>query len=174
METTFTKELKITIGMVSVCLSFAFIALVALFVRAGGMDKLGTSVLMLVLVAFVAFGIAVIVDEYHTEQRRQVARAHWYELDAVRYMRDEYADTLSMVQADERDAVANVRKLSTTVMEQVETIENLQARVAQLEYMNDTNYKQNEKLKAQRDELAEELDEIRYTVKAERERIADI
>ena len=171
---TLTKELKITIGMVSVCLSFAFVALVALFVRVGDMDKLGTSVLMLVLVAFVAFGIAVIVDEYHTEQRRQIARAHWYELDAVRYMRDEYADTLSMVQADERDAVANVRKLSTTVMEQVETIENLQARVAQLEYMNDTNYKQNEKLKAQRDELAEELDEIRYTIHAEQNRLADI
>lgn len=171
---TFTKELKITISMVSACLGVAFIALVALFVRVGDMDKLGTSVLMLVLVGFVAVGMAVIVDEYHAEQRRQIARAHWYELDAVRYMRDEYADTLSMVQADERDAVANVRKLSTTVMEQIETIENLQARVAQLEYMNDTNYKQNEKLKAQRDELAEELDELRYTVKAERERIADI
>jgi septal ring factor EnvC (AmiA/AmiB activator) len=171
---TLTKELKMTIGMVSVCLSFAFVALVALFVRVGDMDKLGTSVLMLVLVAFVAFGVAVIVDEYHAEQRREIARAHWYELDAVRYMRDEYADTLSMVQADERDAVSNVRKLSTTVMEQLETIENLQARIAQLEYMNDTNYKQNEKLKAQRDELAEELDEIRYTIHAEQNRLADI
>ena len=162
------------IGMVTACISIAFVALVALFVRAGGMDKLGTSVLMLVLVAFVAVGIAVIVDEYHAEQRREIARAHWYELDAVRYMRDEYADTLAMVQADNRDDVANVRKLSTTVMEQLETIENLQARIAQLEYMNDTNYKQNEKLKAQRDELAEELDEIRYTIHAEQNRLADI
>jgi septal ring factor EnvC (AmiA/AmiB activator) len=171
---TFTKELKQMIGMVTACISIAFVALVALFVRAGGMDKLGTSVLMLVLVAFVAVGIAVIVDEYHAEQRREIARAHWYELDAVRYMRDEYADTLAMVQADNRDDVANVRKLSTTVMEQLETIENLQARIAQLEYMNDTNYKQNEKLKAQRDELAEELDEIRYTIHAEQNRLADI
>lgn len=167
MKTTFTKELKITIGMVSACLGVAFIALVALFVRVGDMDKLGTSVLMLVLVAFVAVGSAVIVDEYHAEQRRQIASAHWYELDAVRYMRDEYADTLSMVQADERDERYKVKRLSVEVQE-------LQARVAQLEYMNDTYYKQNEKLKAQRDELAEELDEYRFTVKAERERLADI
>lgn len=171
---TFTKELKTMVAMISACIACAFVALVALFVRTGGMDIIGTAVLVAVLVAFVAVGSSVIVDEYHAEQRRQIARAHWYELDAVRYMRDEYADTLSMVQADERDAVANVRKLSTTVMEQVETIENLQARLAQLEYMNDTNYKQIEKLKAHRDELAEELNEIRYTMHAERNRLADI
>ena len=198
---TFTKELKQMIGMISACISCAFVALVALFVRAGGMDIIGTGVLVAVLVAFVAVGSSVIVDEYHAEQRRQIASAHWYELDAVRYMRDEYADTLSMVQADERDAVANVRKLSTTVMEQVETIENLQARVAQLEYMSDTYYKETRELltinnnlrnevrtartakrredqfalsqvaeelgevRLERDELAEELNELRYTAR---------
>lgn len=164
---TFTKELKQMIGMISACILCAFVALVALFVRAGGMDIIGTGVLVAVLVAFVAVGSSVIVDEYHAEQRRQIASAHWYELDAVRYMRDEYADTLAMVQADERDERYKVKRLSVEVQE-------LQARVAQLEYMNDTYYKQNEKLKAQRDELAEELNELRYTVKAERERLADI
>jgi FtsZ-binding cell division protein ZapB len=94
--------------------------------------------------------------------------------EVSRSLHKHYNGELEKVRADERDAVANVRKLSTTVMEQVETIENLQARVAQLEYMNDTNYKQNEKLKAQRDELAVELEEIRYTIHAEQNRLADI
>lgn len=171
---TFTKELKQMIGMISACISCAFVALVALFVRAGGMDIIGTGVLVAVLVAFVAVGSSVIVDEYHAEQRRQIARAHWYELDAVRYMRDEYADTLAMVEADARDERYNTKRLSSEV-------ESLTAQVARLTNALATTTKNKDAyrdlyraLVAERDELTEELDEYRFTVKAERERLADI
>ena len=178
---TFTKELKQMIAMISACIACAFVALVALFVRAGGMDIIGTGVLVAVLVAFVAVGMAVIVDEYHAEQRRQIARAHWYELDAVRYMRDEYADTLSMTQADLRDEQHNTKRLSA----EVEEVRNSLRRTWVAKYENGNeltalrkeNAEQLEEiynLKASVAELAEELNELRYTVKAERERLADI
>lgn len=164
---TFSKELKITIGMVSVCLGVAFVALVALFTRAGGLDKLGTSVLMLVLVAFVAVGSAVIVDEYKNEERAQIARTTWYELNAVREMRDEYADTLESAYADYRDECYNTKRLSAEVQE---------LRNVKREHLTKLTYQRQclDELRAQRDELTEQLDELRYTFKAERERIADI
>lgn len=182
---TFTKELKQMIAMISACIACAFVALVALFVRAGGMDIIGTGVLVAVLVAFVAVGSSVIVDEYHAEQRRQIARAHWYELDAVRYMRDEYADTLSMTQADLRDEQHNTKRLSAEVEEVrnslrrtwVEKYNNNNELGAQLENAKRENAEQLEEiynLKMSIAELAEELNEYRFTVKAERERLADI
>jgi ABC-type multidrug transport system fused ATPase/permease subunit len=189
---TFTKELKQMIGVVTVLIGGAFVALVALFVTAGGLSTIGVSVLMLVLVAFVACGSAVIVDEYHAEQRRQIARAHWYELDAVRYMRDEYADTLSMVQADERDERYKVKRLSAEVQDVREALrrtwvekytatKELTAQVATLSGQLFTQVEENAEqleeiynLKQSVAELAEQLDEYRYMVKAEHSRVADI
>ena len=178
---TFTKELKITIGMVSACLGVAFVALVALFVRVGDMDKLGTSVLMLVLVAFVAVGSAVIVDEYHAEQRRQVARAHWYELDAVRYMRDEYADTLAMVEADARDDRDNNKRLSAEVQELRLKNDELASKCVNYQIQRNRAVNKVDEMERTIEELEEQLsdtrlvlNELRHTVKAERERIADI
>jgi chromosome segregation ATPase len=106
---TISKQLKTTIAMVSACLACAFIALVALFATTGGLDKLGTSVLLGILVAFVAVGSAVIVDEYKSEVHANELRGMSYTLNAVREMRDEYADTLAMVEADNRDGVANLQ-----------------------------------------------------------------
>lgn len=167
---TLTKELKITIAMVGACLSLAFVSLVALFVRVGDMDKLGTSVLMLVLVAFVAVGSAVIVDEYKNEERAQIARTTYDtiaelcneidELNAVREMRDEYADTLASMEANYRDECYNTKRLSAEVQTLRENYQILRARY--------------EAQTMRYDQVSEELDELRYTVKAERERVADI
>jgi hypothetical protein len=127
-----SKQLQTTIAMVGVCLACAFIALVALFVKTGGMDTMGTSVLMLVLVVFVAFGSAVVVDEYKNEERSEIARTTydnieklerellevrgalrntWLSkynigktLDAVTESRNEYAETLSSI-IGERDGL---------------------------------------------------------------------
>ena len=150
---TLTKELKITIGMVSVCLSFAFVALVALFVRVGDMDKLGTSVLMLVLVAFVAFGVAVIVDEYKNEERAQIARTTY---DTIAELCEEIDELRA-----HNDNTNNARQLWHD-----------EYKSKTLDYTNLAN--RYAKLRAERDELALELEEIRYAIKAEQERVADI
>jgi septal ring factor EnvC (AmiA/AmiB activator) len=171
---TLSKELKTTIAMLSACLGCAFVAMVALFATAGGLDKLGTGVLLAVLVAFVAFGSAVIVDEYKSEQHANELRAMSYTLNAVRDMRDEYADTLAMVQADNRDDVANVRKLSTTVMEQVAEIEELRAQLANATKNKNAYRDLYRATVVERDEVIAELDEYRYTMKAEAQRVADI
>jgi len=171
---TFTKELKIMIAMISACIACAFVALVALFVRAGGMDIIGTGVLVAVLVAFVAVGSSVIVDEYHAEQRRQIARAHWYELDAVRYMRDEYADTLAMTEADARDERYNTKRLSLEVEALTAQVARLTEALAKTTKNKDAYRDLHRALVVEHDELLAELDEYRYTVKAERERTADI
>ena len=157
---TMSKELKTTIAMLSACLGVAFVALVALFVRTGGLDKLGTSVLLAVLVAFVAVGSAIIVDEYKSEQHARELRAMSYTLDAVRDMRDEYADTLAMVEADARDDRYNANRVSSQLANLQKNYDNMSDTLA--------------RVISERDELREELNELRHTFKAERERIADI
>lgn len=157
---TMSKQLKQTIAMISACLACAFVALVALFVRTGGMDKLGTSVLLAVLVAFVAVGSAVIVDEYKSEQHARELRGMSYTLNAVRDMRDEYADTLAMVEADARDDRYNANRVSSQLANLQKNYDNMSDTLA--------------RVISERDELREELNELRHTFKAERERIADI
>jgi septal ring factor EnvC (AmiA/AmiB activator) len=178
---TFTKELKQMIGITSGLIACAFVALVALFATAGGLDKLGTSVLLAVLVAFVAVGSAVIVDEYHAEQRRQIARAHWYELDAVRYMRDEYADTLSMVEADARDDRDNTKRLSAEVQELRVKNDELASKCVSYQIQRNRAVNKVDEMERTIEELEEQLsdtrlvlNELRHAVRAERERIADI
>ena len=182
---TISKQLKTTIAMVSACLACAFIALVALFATAGGLDKLGTSVLLGILVAFVAVGSAVIVDEYKSEQHANELRGMSYTLNAVREMRDEYADTLASMEADYRDELHNTKRLSAEVqdvrnslrrtwVEKYNNNNELNAQLANAKRENAEQLEEIYNLKQSIAELAEELDEIRYAVKAERERVADI
>jgi membrane-associated HD superfamily phosphohydrolase len=175
---TLSKELKTTIAMLSACLGVAFIALVALFVRVGDMDKLGTSVLMLVLVAFVAVGSAVIVDEYHAEQRRQIARANYEEVQEVRNsLRRTWIEKYN----NNNELGAQLANAKQENAEQLDEIYELKMAISQLvqerdsaRALRDKNAKQANELRAERDELALELDELRYTVKAEAQRVADI
>lgn len=178
---TMSKELKTTIAMLSACLGVAFVALVALFVRTGGLDKLGTSVLLAVLVAFVAVGSAIIVDEYKSEQHARELRAMSYTLDAVRDMRDEYADTLSMVEADARDDRDNNKRLSAEVQELRVKNDELASKCVNYQIQRNRAVNKVEEMERTIEELEEQLsdtrlvlNELRHTVRAERERIADI